>query len=313
MRNKPDQALPQLAVCQWSTNQNFLLCCVHPTLRSLTLDPLRPGLPQLRDHLRDERLFLFHVNLTRQDLLPLDRRAVMAWFASRNVAVLNAGLADLGKRNLQKLCARAGVPSCHARRRGDPAELLVVKPNNNCGGIGERALPKELAARLKVTVSAKTLDRIKLFRRGDIADETWRDPSLTVERYIHNDDGRHLRAFVLGRRMVVTEARSPHLYKEINERDVTRYRYAADHATRPESDADAVSVAGRLCRAIGLDFGAIDLMQSADGTLYPVDVNPTPYWGGEDRDSKLVRFLRRGWRHLAADKRRSGLAPAASR
>ena len=63
----------------------------------------------------------------------------------------------------------------------------------------------------------------------------------------------------------------------------------------PESDSPIVMNAIRFCRAIDLEFGALDLAVDESAVPYIIDVNPTPGWGSETQ-SDILSFLREGFK-----------------
>ena len=54
---------------------------------------------------------------------------------------------------------------------------------------------------------------------------------------------------------------------------------------------DAVTLAGNAVAALGLDFGAVDILVGKDGTNYVLEVNSAPGVAGEDR--QVIRALAR--------------------
>jgi len=84
-----------------------------------------------------------------------------------------------------------------------------------------------------------------------------------------------------------------------------RYDYLLDRANMvdprlgellPDSAVAAGLAALAVIIAMGIYYGAIDLVEAEDGTSYVVDVNLTPYWGQGGEDLRILKHLRAGLR-----------------
>jgi glutathione synthase/RimK-type ligase-like ATP-grasp enzyme len=91
---------------------------------------------------------------------------------------------------------------------------------------------------------------------------------LQFQQYI---DGFHVRAHVIGRRVIATSIHS----------DATDYRYASSYGKTARLNAyklndDLAERCVTLSRSLGLNFSGIDLKFSPDGKIYCFEVNPSP-------------------------------------
>ena len=112
--------------------------------------------------------------------------------------------------------------------------------------------------------------------------EWWDDRSLVLERYVQNTRNAWYRAFVNFSALTVCEFADTSLVKKVGSSRFLRswhLNLATDDPFRPEDGGLPGSAAEQLplfLRAIGLDFGAVDLMTDDDGSAYIIDVNTTP-------------------------------------
>ena len=129
-------------------------------------------------------------------------------------------------------------------------------------------------------------------------------PDLAIERYTGNSLGRFARLYVAGDNHVLCTDRSGALVRRMNNA-ADRYDYLLDRANMvdprlgellPDSAVAAGLAALAVIIAMGIDYGAIDLVEAEDGTSYVVDVNLTPYWGQGGEDLRILKHLRAGLR-----------------
>ena len=114
-----------------------------------------------------------------------------------------------------------------------------------------------------------------------------RRPGVVYQRLVDNRVGNHfvdLRPVILNGRIVLTYQKR----REVDARFTARPRTGIavpDAMSVTESEA-ILDLAAR----IGLDYGEIDVLRDADGAIYVVDVNKTPFWpyGLSDAEVKVV-------------------------
>ena len=275
--------MTRLQVVEWSAWDRFLIRHVAPDAVRL---PVEPGAPL--GNLGDVAApALLHVNLSRPGSVFPDMDRWLQRFAAAGCRVLNGYCASIDKRAVQDACRAAGLPVVRAARDGDAHEQLIVKTRANHRGLFERDLPAGLAGELCAPLWPYP-ERVHRLRRADVPDALWRDPAVVVERYVDNRDGRFQRAYVVGDWIALATSWSPVLVKEMDHHLPVAIEMAAGAATRALYMRDAATVAARLARAMRVDFGAIDLALDDAGVAHPIDVNLTPWWGGEILSPDLI-------------------------
>lgn len=292
--------LPRHAIYELNAWRGYLL-------PALSADALRvkaivgEGAADVAHRLGDRvEVFLFHVNLTHSSRTPHDRAALIRRLHQRGVVVINGEVTDISKRNVQRLCASAGLPSALALREGDPDELVIVKTDYNYRGINERSLtPAELSSlgypELPPEIPAETPFAYHVTPRRLVPHRVWSSRHFFVERFIKNEGGHRHRVHVAGRAIIV----SRRLDIPIDPIDKTEFAtselFEMPVSMGPaSSEAQRVAVvAERFARAARLGFGALDVLSDNRGGLYVVDVNTTPYWG-DNRREPLLAHLREG-------------------
>ena len=287
-----------LAVAESEGWFGFMVEVLYPTAHRITLAPgdkvssLVASLPS------STRGVLVNINLSHSSgFLDLDT----PW----PVPVLNAGAIDVRKRTLHTRSAALGIPSAHAPESGRPQERVIVKTTLNYAGRPERLLRERFGARAApFTKDLSDTSEYVICRRDQVAPSTWKDPSLVVERYITNPEGLFIRAYVVGPAAVVTLAWATSDIKKLSlpQSDRRDYYFWDTAPLGPTSQvaARALAVARPLASSLGADFCGVDCAVDVDGTVIPVDVNKTPYWG-HPRQSPVLAHLRHGFNALIGD------------
>jgi hypothetical protein len=113
-----------------------------------------------------------------------------------------------------------------------------------------------------------------------------RQPGLVYQRLVDTRVGDHfayLRPVILDGRIVLT----------YHKRRPLKDRFASNLPSRTWiAELDVFSVEERdailhLAARIGLDYGEIDVLRDADGAIYVVDVNKTPWWSKSLSEAEL--------------------------
>ncbi|HEX2190540.1 MAG TPA: hypothetical protein VHG51_16650 [Longimicrobiaceae bacterium] len=303
-----EAAAPRVAVYGHVDSDAYLLNQVFPHAQRIRVRVGESGdevLQRLPDGIR---WFVFHVNLTYSDRVPTGRAALLASLRARGIEVLNGRVLDISKTTVQRACAGAGLGSTLAGRDGDPAQLVIVKTDCNCGGLSEVILKpadREILDLAHQPTPAWTRD-YPVLPRGDVPPETWDAGDFVVERFVSNRSNRFFRAYVVRDRLVVSRVVDPEPVKRMPAgipREDFFFTLEGPAAGRPvlvHADADDPpgDVAGdvaRFCLSFGLDFGALDVVQDDDGASYIVDVNTTPVWG-KTGHRDILEFLATGLR-----------------
>jgi hypothetical protein len=248
--------------------------------------------------------FVFHLDLTATDRLPLDRSALVSSLRAAGVAVLNGGLVDISKRALQRALSRCGLPTVGASSEGDGSELLIVKTDCNCRAETEMTLSaadRELVGLRRSAYPRRPVHEYRVLRRDLVPALAWHSPELCIERFVTNAEHRFCRAYVLLDRMVITVAIDPAPVKRLVWGTPRRQFYFNARTPVPGPPPAYTQPAlvlprgieaavARLCAEIGLQFGALDVMLDNQDRCHIVDVNTTPSWGRPDL-GEITSFL----------------------
>ena len=111
-----------------------------------------------------------------------------------------------------------------------------------------------------------------------------RQPGFVYQRLVDTREGDHfayLRPVILDGRIVLTY----HKRQPLDDRFGSRPRtwIAEPDVFSVEEEKALLDLAAR----IGLDYGEIDVLRDADGEIYVVDVNKTPWWSKNMSDAEL--------------------------
>jgi hypothetical protein len=304
-----DPPRASIAVCESEGWYGFMVEVLYPDASRI---PLAPGTPA--SHVVDAispaaRGVLLNINLSHApDFIDSDAE-LRDLAARRGLPLLNARATDVRKRTMHERGASAGLPTARAGESGPADERVIVKTTLNYGGKPERLMRErwgDRAARFTTGVNDTvrgTLD-YRICRRDEVPATTWADPSLVVERYITNPDGLFIRAYIVGPAGVVTLAHAASDIKKLSlpQSDRRDFYFWDAMPLGPTSDvaARALATARRLASALEIDFCGVDCAVDVDGTVIPVDVNKTPYWG-HPRQSPVLAHLRHGFNALIGD------------
>jgi len=298
-----------VAIMEWPNCDDYLVSTLFPRAQRLPiniggrndslLECLRPGV----------RCVFIHVDLTDTSSFPADRDAITAFLRHRGIAMINGDITNISKRRLQQACQACGLPSValSGRRPADDATTVIIKTNENYGGIPEQRLHTALAAQPGIAAheqGATENPNYRICQYGDLPADIWENQDYVVERFV--DNSRHLkfRCHVLMDRMVVSaviDAAPVSRMEWGSERHEMYYAGGVRSAEAPAAagafsfvgplaDRIAVSI-GVLRRHVKMNYGSIDVMADDAGVCFPVDINTTPYWGRADLDA-VVRYLR---------------------
>jgi hypothetical protein len=289
-----------VAICESDGWFGFMVEVLYPTAHRVTLAPGDKVSKVVGALPPSTRGVLMNLNLSyTAGFLEPDA----GWPAG--LPVLNADATDVRKRTLHTQAAAIGVPSARAPEAGPSDERLIVKTTLNYAGKPERLMRERWPERARsFTTDISDREEYVICRRDEIATTTWRDPTLVVERYITNPEGLFIRTYVVGPAAVVTLAWASGDIKKLslpqNDRRDHYFWDATPLGPTSVVAARALAVARPLASALGADFCGIDCTVDADGTIIPVDVNKTPYWG-HPRQSPVLAHLRHGFNTLIGD------------
>jgi hypothetical protein len=125
---------------------------------------------------------------------------------------------------------------------------------------------------------------------------------LVIERFIENPEGAYFRVHGVGPATVVSQIwsdlaikhqrlgarrREHSFFLTVDGEDIALGRASADAAR-------AAAIGRRAAMAMQMEFHGTDCVMDADGTIVPVDVNKTPYWGTPEPRPGVLEHLRLG-------------------
>ena len=289
----------ELYVYEWNAGDGSLLFALCPdavdvpaTLGEDYLDVLA-RIPEVRGG-----WFVFHVNLTDTSSTPRRRNLLCRELHARGVEVINGNATDISKRRVQSACRALGLPAVAAVQDADPNELLIVKTDRNCNGIGEAMASAEEACRLGLQDPALGVERFeyRILPRKDVGRDVWDCKSLVVERYISNSQDLLYTAYMFLDRMVISLVTDPEPLKKMPA-GIPRINWFYTLPGMQMRGGDAAPPPRKLLEdavtfrsALGLDLCVLDIVPDDEGGFYIVDVNTTPFFR-DTGQPELLRFL----------------------
>jgi len=240
--------------------------------------------------IEERSLVLLHFNVSRWGRLVADIQDLLDTVKENGGTVWNVRIRDIRKSVVQDVARRIGLPTTGVGTGVPPDTPVLLKTELNARGRPETRLSNAALERLGLSRLAEPVcaPEYQKLRAGELTLETWEDPRLHIERYIHRGDGTFYRVFFAGVRCILCEGRSQAVIKRMEiadgRQDFLLHRALAGDALvsnmlgAPRAAVFAAAVV--FSDAFGLDFGSIDLVVDDDDAVYVVDVNVTPYWGG---------------------------------
>lgn len=236
---------------------------------------------------------LLHIDATQPGRVLRLHAAVIERLRAHRVALWNERVLDISKPAVQRLNRRLGLPHTGASPLGRPTDRIIVKTFWNVRGDNEAALsPDERAALGYPPQWRSPLDgavEYEVLMREQIPSSWWTRRGLFLERFVTNTEGNYYRVYLAGAAVAVCAFRSDKLVKR-PEHTTTSEAYHLHREVASEPSLRVVlptpiswvfANAVKFANALGLDYGAVDLVCDDRGTSYVVDVNPTPSRGGE--------------------------------
>jgi hypothetical protein len=294
-----------VAIYEWCAWESFLGQLLLPAamhIQGAVEDTAADVLAQLH---ADCRTFLFQINLSLSEKFPSERKELVAGLLARGIRVLNRGVEDIRKSSLHRLLAKAGLPSAATTEDGPADEVLIVKTDCNYGGRYERILTQVQRRRLEIPdaeIGLSGWDDYRVLPRSEMPPEWWCDPTLVVERFIENPEGRFFRVVVAGESVMVVEAYHEAMIKKVGggsrDRNFFIDRARLSQLTgNPYLSGDLLILIDRFLAASGLDFGSLDIVHKNE-EFYIVDLNTTPYGSRDGLKDDVAEFLRSGIRRV---------------
>jgi hypothetical protein len=289
---------PNIYVCEWGAWDNYLFPMLFRSAIRIEADIGQKNEYILEQVTRRNSYFLFHINLSEISRFFEDKEKLCADLKSRNIKFLNKDVTDISKRFVQDTCLLLGLNSTRVFQDGDPDELLLIKSNDNYGGINENNLtgPQKIKLGITSTNSNQLVEYIVTERRN-IEQNIWSDSSRVIERYISNTNHLFYRVYKINNRIAISEASKTTQIKKMSD-GIKRTNYYFDTLTEDSFDevrADMKELSfiiNKFCTHFNLDFGALDVARNDNNQFYIIDVNTTPYWGVKSHpELELIKFL----------------------
>jgi len=293
-------------IYEWNAWEDYLLPVMFPDATRLKTNLHDDHENVIAQFSSDSGAFIFHINLTETAQIPRGRNELCAHLSNRGFTVVNGRLIDIAKRRVQQTCKELGLNTTISPRSGPPGEMLIIKTDLNYGGLSEHELTPAERLHLKIDHVASPVSSetpvYNILPRAEVRSSTWESPEYVVERYIQNSSNFFYRVHLLRKHMVVSRVVDDALVKKfpagLSREDwylVMPANEFVNTDSRTSVPAKLVNDVIKFSEGIGLDFGAIDVVQDDEENFYIVDVNSTPWWGEvEECDQELIRFLAAG-------------------
>jgi hypothetical protein len=304
---------PDICAYDWSNWKGFLIRAIWPRVRRIRAE-FNESAQEVAQRLpRSARILLLHLNISVLSPFIDDTAAFADVLLKRGVKVLNIHPTDIRKQTLQSMCREFGLPSVAAEEAGPDEEMLIVKTDFNSGGRQEQLLSPAQRAKFDLPAQAgrmKSPGDYFVGRREELPPDTWRDPTLVVERFMRNPLNRFYRVYAAVNSIVISEAYTDANVKRMEGKIRRHNHFLWREGARIESRAtDVAKVPPRLIEVAGifldrfqLQYGAVDFVESEAGEFYAVDLNRTPYWGDE-KQRGMIEHLRLGFSDFLGDSR----------
>jgi hypothetical protein len=296
----PIRATDTLCIYDWSKWHGFLIQFLFPSAARIAAQWGESPEHIARRLPADCSTLLLHLDISVASVFLADVAALVRLLGARGIGVINASVLDIRKRTIQSHCSRLGLPCVSASRHGPGEELLMVKTDLNAGGYREKLLSRKQRKHFCLPTRACRLHKRRdyfIARRADLPPDVWTDPTIVVERYMTNREGRFYRVYAAGRAIIVAEAWTDLPIKRMEHpprrKNYFLWRQSGDFRSSatdgpfggpnlpPELSPRLLQVAGAFFDTYHVDFGAIDIVESQDSEFYVVDLTATPYWGDE--------------------------------
>lgn len=287
-------------IYEWNAWEDFLLSKMFPDATRLKANLYDDHEDVLAQVPNDCGWFIFHINLTETAQTPRGRNVLCANLSNRGFKVVNGGLFSIAKRRVQQICKESGLKTTIAPRSGPAGEMLIIKTDLNYGGLTERGLTPAERLRLKMNhVVPSDAQAYQILPRAEVPPSTWDSPEYVVERYIQNSSDLFYRVHLFQKHLVVSRVVDDAPLKKfpagLNRDDwyyVLPSVECVNTNSRTRAPAKLINDVIKFSERIGLDFGALDIVQDDEENFYIIDVNSTPWWGDvEECDRELIQFL----------------------
>ncbi len=302
-----------IAVCECNGWDDFLIHALCPEAVRVPIAPGESGLRVSGAIGRAAKVVLMHIDASRTDGFLGEEAAFFDGLVTRGVTPLNARATDVRKRTLHERCAALGLPSAATPREGPPDEQVIIKTTLNAAGVPERRLLARGGAaseRFKHDLNGEIRDPdgYRICQRQEVPAAAWTDPTLAIERYIDNPEGAFYRVYGLGPATAVAQIWTDLQIKKLALPARRRayfffWNVSGDNVALNDATDDvvhAVSVARRVSVAMATEFHATDCVMDAGGSIVPIDVNKTPFWGRAVVRPGVLEHLRLGFEYLVA-------------
>jgi len=292
----------------------YLIQRLFPNARLLNFDISMSNQLILKS-LSDKRSrFVFHIDLSLTKLFPLRRRELVSLLREAGHETWNADLTDISKREIQRHSLDRGYSSTAVDQTDAPETPVIVKTNLNFYGEPERQLSselQELACPEEHYFPYSHSFEYQVMTLSEVPDDWWGDTRLIISRYISSQVNELYRLHLCGDRIGLLKgpirAKDRRLWppdsiityagirkKTMSKLNTPIWRSEASVSMKDinhEIDQKVLDTGLSFASSFNIDYGALDILRDDHGSVYIIDVNPTPSWGF-DKDSQFLRFLR---------------------
>jgi hypothetical protein len=242
------------------------------------------------------KMIIFHTDLTVSSNHPTWRSSFSWKSASTGAVVWNACATNISKRRIHRAVSALGMPSLQVSGELVLDTHVIVKSNQNCGGIAESRLAGTVSKPTRVHQVAGTKNYIVCELR-EVDRDLKQHVQVVIERYVENAQGIFFRVYRAGVRFVVCQAESKNQIKQMGFGNPRISAFFPTLDYKPDCEIEfleAARQASLISSELGLQFGTVDLVMDDTNVLYVCDVNSTPFWEESEKDIEL--FLRDGIR-----------------
>ncbi|WDE01631.1 hypothetical protein [Thalassomonas actiniarum] len=295
-----------IVIYKWRTREDFLLPRLFPEAEIIEAEPRVDDcriIAKAREiasaHPQQNLYWFFQINLSYWRLWLTHHKETVESLTELGFTVINSEVTDIRKRTIQSLNRQLGLVDVEIDHlEPDQGKMpVMVKSNYNYGGEFEASLPSDLMVALGVEdindCQIKGFDSYFKTRLADVEQALWQDEGVMIERYIENKERKFFRFYRCGNHSVLSMIINGNLIKKMlpglpRKNWFLKFQHSKNHAYQ-----NLIDNASLMLEAMGMGFGAVDMVMDNDHKAYIIDVNPTPGWGAEKQD-EVIAFLRQG-------------------
>lgn len=283
-----------LAIYHKFTNQNFLINHLF-SCYEIESSVRETNSNILSKIINNTKYFIFHITISNTKNYFINKQELLDQLSINNIKLINSNLSDITKRHIQKQCIDLNINNVVNNIRD--TDQVIIKSNYNFNNINEYRLSKQEKNILSINLDIMPFEYI-ITTKNKICkyDINLENDSITIEKFIQNDQDLFYRAYKLFNKLVISEVTDK---KRIKKMPIGIYRknyfvdLTEDNAGHKfESIIDQIN---KLSLSMNIDFAAFDIVMSNDHEFYIIDINNTPHWGIlKPDDYEMMEYLKPG-------------------